>query len=162
MVVYQEAPFVEEAGDLNRSHHYRRSKDDWDNGSRINLQRQVVHRSLFGQRHRTRSVLDSNFQLCRVDQYDKDDDQQVGRGCRRRRSSLRLREQLHRLHSVTREDHAAENCCGMRPTIPAMMIMDIPLPRPFKEIWSPSHTRNMEPAVKIMATYRSLAVERPL
>ena len=41
--------------------------------------------------------------------------------------------------------------------VPAMMTMEIPLPMPLTEIWSPIQTRNIVPAVKMVEIYSSLA-----
>ena len=46
------------------------------------------------------------------------------------------------------------NWNGMFATIPAKMMMETPFPMPYVEIWSPTHNRNMVPAVSTVATYK--------
>ena len=43
-------------------------------------------------------------------------------------------------------------CVGMAATILTKMSKEIPLPIPFSEIFSPSHTVNMVPAVRVSVT----------
>ena len=49
--------------------------------------------------------------------------------------------------------YTMRNVVGISATIPAKMIIDVPLPIPFDVIWSASHSKKNVPAVKITEIY---------